>query len=32
LKNGGTLNVTYIDSKFTLECVAEALIESVWDN
>jgi len=29
LKNGGTLNVTYIDSKFTLECVAEALIESV---
>ena len=29
LKNGGTLNVSYIDSKFTLECVAEALIESV---
>ena len=29
LKNGGKLNVNYIDNKFTLECVAEALIESV---
>jgi ATP-dependent Clp protease ATP-binding subunit ClpA len=29
LKNGGKLNIDYVDGKFTLECVAEALVESV---